>query len=295
MADDDPMLVFDRAQVRRQRTRAAATFGHADFLFREVGERLADRLLDIRCTFPVALELGSRAPVLRPGLAGIEHLVRADLAPGFGADVLADEELLPFADASLDLVFAPPGLHMVNDLPGALAQIARALKPDGLFLAALFGGGTLHELRDCLLAAELEVEGGAGPRVSPFAGLQDCAGLLQRAGLALPVADSETITVTYANPFALMRDLRHMGEGNAVHLRRRTPTRRATLFRAAALYLERYAGPDGRVPATFQVMSLTGWRPHASQQRPLRPGSAKGRLADALGTTEIPAGEKAGF
>ncbi len=288
------MLVFDRMQVRRQRARAVATLGQADFLFREVGERLADRLLDIRRTFPVALELGARAGALHEGQAGIEYLVRADHVPGHGVQVVADEEILPFGEGSLDLVFAPAGLHTVNDLPGALAQIARALKPDGLFLAAMFGGETLSELRDCLLAAELEIEGGGSPRVSPFAGLQDAAGLLQRAGFALPVADSETITVTYADPFALMRDLRHMGEANAVHLRRRTPTRRATLFRAAELYLERYAGPDGRVPATFQVMTLTGWRPHISQQKALRPGSAKSRLADALGVPEIPAGEKAG-
>jgi SAM-dependent methyltransferase len=205
----------------------------------------------------------------------------------------ADEETLPFAEASFDAVFSLLSLHWVNDLPGALVQIRRALKPDGLFLAALLGGETLTELRGALMQAEIEEEGGAGPRVSPFADVAQAGGLLQRAGFALPVADVDSITVSYPDAFRLMQDLRGMGETNAVAAHRRTASRRATLMRAAALYSERHADQDGRLPATFQVVYLTAWAPHESQPQPLRPGSAKARLADALGTEEQSAGEKA--
>jgi len=208
--------------------------------------------------------------------------------------LVADEEALPLADASVDLVLSCTSLHHVNDLPGALIQIRRALKPDGVFLAALFGGATLWQLRQAWLAAEAALEGGASPRVAPFADLADAAGLLQRAGFALPVADSDTITVTYATPLNLMADLRGMGEANALIERRRTPTRRATLWAAAEHYATRFADPDGRVPATFEVLYLTGWAPAASQPQPLKPGSARTRLADALGAAEQTTGEKAG-
>jgi NADH dehydrogenase [ubiquinone] 1 alpha subcomplex assembly factor 5 len=207
---------------------------------------------------------------------------------------VASPEFLPLAPGSVDAVLSCLALHWVNDLPGALLQLRHALKPDGLLLAALLGGETLQELRAALLEAELAEEGGAGPRVSPMAELRDMAGLLQRAGFAMPVADLDTITVTYADALALMRDLRRMGETNALLERRKSFTRRSTLLGAARLYAERHAGADGRIPATFQVIFLAAWAPHASQPKPLRPGSARARLADALGTRERPAGEKPG-
>jgi SAM-dependent methyltransferase len=301
------IVVFDRRAVRAHRMRGAragqAAAGASERLFREVAGRLGERLDAVRRTFPRVLDLGchrgAMAQVLA-GRAGAELLVHADLAPGFaaaaramggGQAVVADEEFLPFAPDSFDLVVGNLGLHWVNDLPGALIQIGRALRPDGLLLAAMLGGRTLAELRQTLLAAELETEGGAGPRVSPFADVQDAGALLQRAGFALPVVDRDTITVAYADALALMRDLRAMGETNAVMRRRRGFSRRATLLRAAALYQERFAGPDGRIRATFDVIYLTGWKPHASQPKALRPGSARHRLADALKTGEIEAGD----
>jgi SAM-dependent methyltransferase len=210
-----------------------------------------------------------------------------------GLALAADEEFLPFAEASLDLVLSSLSLHWVNDLPGALLQARRALRPDGLFLAAMLGGETLKELRQAMLAAEAEVSGGASPRVSPFADVADAGALLQRAGFALPVVDSDRLTFSYADPFALMAELKGLGESNATAGRRRGLTGRRQLGRAAEIYLERFAGADGRVPATFQVLYLTAWAPAPTQQRPLRPGSAAERLADALGADERAAGDKA--
>ena len=273
----DPAALFDRAAVRAHRDRAGRIPGAHDFLFDEVAGRLADRLDDAARGFPLALDLGCRAGAIADRLAarsGVETLVRCDLSPvaagrAAGTDgaapsalaLAADEEHLPFATGTFDLVVSALSLHWVNDLPGALVQIRRSLRPNGLFLAAMFGAGTLHELRRALTEAEVEIEGGAGPRVSPFADLADCAALLQRAGFTMPVADGETITVTYADAFALMRDLRGMGETNALRERRRGFTRRSTLARAAALYHDLYAGPEGRVPATFRIVTLTGWAP----------------------------------
>jgi SAM-dependent methyltransferase len=297
------MRVFDRRLVRARRDRWAGDFAAHDFLFREVADRLADRLQDMTRRFPVALDLGSRAGVLAGvlnGRGGVETLVQAELsehlarrAARYGSTVVADEEALPFADASFDLVLSCLSLHWVNDLPGALIQARRTLKPDGLFLGALFGLGTLDELRQALLEAEVETSGGAGPRVSPFADLRDGAALLQRAGLALPVADADTITVTYPNALALMRELAHMGESNATVARPRRPISRGTLMRAAALYRERHGNQDGRVPARFQVIYLTGWAPSPMQPKALKPGSASRRLAEALGVPERSAGDKA--
>jgi SAM-dependent methyltransferase len=201
--------------------------------------------------------------------------------------VAADEEALPFRDASLDLVVSVLALHFVNDLPGTLVQIRRALKPDGLLLAALAGGDTLNELRHAFAAAEAELEGGASPRVVPFADVRELGGLLQRAGFALPVTDVDRITVRYASPIALLHDLRGMGATNPLIERSRRPLRRATLKRMIDIYVERFADGDGRIRATFEIVWLTGWAPDASQQKPLAPGSARQRLADALGTEEI--------
>ncbi len=299
-----PIDVFDRALLRRRRERAAADLRGHDFLFVEAAERLADRLDDVTRKFPLALDLGCHDGTLARVLAGrggVETLVQCDLAPAMaraaasnGAPTLAvDEEALPFARASFDLVVSVLGLHWVNDLPGALIQIRHVLKPDGLFLGALLGGETLTELRLALMEAELAEEGGASPRVAPFAELRDTGGLLQRAGFALPVADADRLTVSYPDALALMRELRAMGESNVLIERRRGFTRRATLARAAAIYAEKFADSDGRVRASFEIVTLTGWAPHPCQPQALKPGSATTRLADALGTEERPAGDKA--
>jgi len=302
VATPDPLLVFDRATLRLRRARAATAWtGHA-FLKQEIASRLVERLDDIRRRFDTALDLGCHGDEIAAALGGREavgRLVRADLGLSFaqrarGPAVVADEEALPFAPASFDLVLSAMTLHWVNDLPGTLIQIARCLRPDGLFLGAMLGGGTLWQLRQAMSAAESEVEGGLSPRISPFADLGDAAGLLQRAGFALPVADSETIEVEYENALALMRELSAMGEGNLVAERRRGFSRRATLLRAAEIYAERFAQPSGRIGATFEVLFLHGWAPHASQPKALRPGSASHRLAQALGTTEHSTGVKAG-
>lgn len=298
----DEMTVFDRSLVRVRRNRAAAGFTEFDFLFREVADRLADRLVDITRSFPTALDIGAHAGTLASELRGrgkIETLVQCDLSERFlqsadGLVVVADEEALPFEGPLFDLVISNLSLHWVNDLPGALVQANRCLKPDGLFLGAMLGGDTLHELRDCLMEAELEIRGGVSPRLSPFAQVRDAGGLLQRAGFALPVTDSDIITVTYENAFRLMRDLRGMGETGAGLTRPKHFSRRDLFFRAAQLYAEKHGGKDGRIPATFEVIYLHGWAPHETQQQPLRPGSAKNRLADALDTEEVPTNEKAG-
>ena len=300
----DPAVPFDRLLLRRRRDRAAAELGAHDFLIREAAERLADRLDDVRRKFPMALDLGCHGGQIAgilAGRGGIERLVQCDLSPAMArraaangfASLAADEEFLPFAKESFDLVLSCLDLHWVNDLPGALLQIRHALKPDGLFLAVLFGAGTLGELRECLIEAEVEVKGGASPRISPFADTRDGAGLLQRAGFALPVADAETVTVTYGDALGLMRDLGGMGESNATRARSDRFAGRELFGRAAALYAERHREKEGRIAARFRLLFLTGWAPAGSQQQPLRPGSARGRLADALGTVERKAGERA--
>ncbi len=303
-AAPETMRVFDRRLVRARRDRRAGDFARHDFLFREVAERLADRLSDVKREFPLALDLGARSGLMAgalKGRGGVKTLVQAELserlaraARKLSPAVVADEETLPFADNSFDLIVSCLSLHWVNDLPGALAQIRRALKPDGLFLAALFGYGTLAELREAFLAAETATTGGAGPRISPFTELRDGAALLQRAEFALPVADADVINVTYGNAFELMRDLRGMGESNAVEARPRRPLSRATLYHAGDLYTRRFAQNDGRVRARFQIVYLTGWSPGPGQPEAKKPGSAVRRLSDALDATERPAGDKTG-
>ncbi|RJF87969.1 methyltransferase domain-containing protein [Oleomonas cavernae] len=296
------MLVFDRRAVARHRERAAATLGRHGFLFEEIALRLAERLDDINRQFPLILDLGAHDGALgRLVAAGGRGtgLVSTDLSQHLvarapGLRLVADEEWLPFADQSFDLVLSAGSLHWVNDLPGTLIQIRDVLKPDGLFMASLIGGGTLIELRQAFLAAEARVEGAASLHVSPFVDLRDAAGLMQRAGFAMPVVDLETITVTYADVFALMRDLKGMGEANALAARRRKPLRRETLLALAEEYQARFALADGRIPATFEIVTLTGWAPGPDQPVPKRPGSAKSRLADALGTVEVGTGEKPG-
>jgi NADH dehydrogenase [ubiquinone] 1 alpha subcomplex assembly factor 5 len=288
---DMQSTVFDRATLRARRSRAAGSLGEVDFLIRTVAERLLERLRDVRRDFPLALELGCHtgqlAAVLR-GCPQIGRLVQADLAyemvrRAAGARLVADEEALPFGPGSLDLVVSCFSLHWVNDLPGALAQIRYALKPDGLFLAAMPGGTTLAELRESLMRAELELDGGAAPRVSPFVDVRDAGMLLQRAGFALPLVDVDTITVTYDHALRLMQELRAMGEANALVERGHAPLKRATLLRACEIYQELFGDGGNRVPATFQILTLSGWTPDPGQPQPIRRGSGRINLAEALG------------
>jgi NADH dehydrogenase [ubiquinone] 1 alpha subcomplex assembly factor 5 len=258
---------FNRRLLRLRRDRAALRFSEFDFLFVEAAERLVERLDIIKRGFPLALDLGGHDGALARALAGrggIENLFTSDLALRMvertgGMAFVADEEALPICDTSLDLIISCLSLHWVNDLPGALAQIRRALRPDGLFLASIFGGRTLHELRQVFLEAEAEILSGASPRVAPFADVRDLGGLMQRAGFIEPVVDSETITISYADPLRLIADLRGMGESAPLNARHPGLSRRDVLFRALSLYRERFAGEDGRVPASFEILTITGW------------------------------------
>jgi SAM-dependent methyltransferase len=301
-----PPLIFDRSLLRLRR-RQAMRLGPETFLLDRIAEDFADRLRVVLRRFELAADIGSPTAAVRAALArtgSIGAMVAVDsmaaaprsLSGDHGAAtalrIVADEEALPFADDSLDLVVSGLALQAVNDLPGVLVQIRRALRPDGLFLAALLGGDTLAELRQSFATAESELDGGVSPRVAPFPDVRDMGALLQRAGFALPVTDADRVTVRYSTPFALLRDLRRMGAANPLVERRRVPLRRSTLTRAMEVYATRYADPDGKVRASFDIIWLSGWSPHESQQRPLRPGSARTRLADALGTTEIATGEK---
>ena len=287
-------VIFDRSLLRARRARAAA-LGPATFLIDRVADDMAGRLSAVLRQFDIAADIGTPTDAVRRALAGrVGTIVGTDPMASGAFAVAADEEALPFRDGSLDLVVSALALQFVNDLPGTLLQVRRALKPDGLLLAAMIGGESLVELREAFAQAESELEGGVSPRVAPFADLRDLGALLQRAGFALPVTDIDRVTVRYATPLALMLDLRRMGAANALAERRRKPLRRATLRRLFEIYAERSADADGRIRATFEIVWLSGWAPHESQQKPLAPGSAKTRLADALRTSEISAGEKAG-
>jgi SAM-dependent methyltransferase len=279
--------IFDRTLLRRRQIRALAQ-GPAMFLFDRVAGDLAERLSAVLRQFERAADIATPTDRLRRALTAMGKVA------SIAAADLGDNESLALEPASFDLAVSALALQFVNDLPGVLVQVRRALKPDGLFLAALAGGDTLTELRQAFASAESEIEGGLSPRVAPFADLRDLGSLLQRAGFALPVIDSERVIVRYDNVFALMADLRRMGATNALKDRRRAPLKRTTLRRMAEIYAERFSDPDRRVRATFEIIWLSGWAPHESQQQPLKPGSAKARLADALGVREIPAGEKTG-
>lgn len=292
--------IFDRALVRRRQLRALA-LGPSLFLLDRVADDLAERLAAVLRRFDIAVDLGTpgavaRNAIRRLGSTGtivtLSAIPRACTEPAKNC-VVADEEALPFRDASLDLVFSALSLQFVNDLPGVLVQIRRALKADGLFMAALVGGDTLTELRQSFAAAESDIEAGASPRVAPFVDVRSVGDLLRRAGFALPVTDTDRYTLRYDSVFALMQELRRMGATNALFARRQIPLRRATLMRMAEIYAQRFSDADGRVRATFEIVWLSGWSPHESQQQPLKPGSAQVRLAEALGTREISTGERA--
>jgi SAM-dependent methyltransferase len=290
--------IFDRSLLRARQTRARA-LGPATFLLDRVAGELGERLSAVLRRFDIGVDLGTPTDVVRRALAA-SGKVGTIIAAEFGATTLdrsflraaADEELLPFADGSLDLVTSALALQFVNDLPGTLIQIRRALKPDGLLLAALVGGDSLAELREAIAAAESEIEEGVSPHIAPFADVRELGALLQRAGFALPVIDNERLIVRYDSVLALMHDLRRMGATNVLHERRRKPLKRTTLERMADIYSRRFSDADGRLRASFEIIWLSAWAPHESQQKPLKPGSAAQRLADALGTREISSGEK---
>jgi len=284
-----PPLIFDRALLRRRLARAARA--PCDFLAHRVAEDFVYRLSGIARPFAAALDYGSPHPAAAEALAAPGRgIFRAapSLETARGADLAIDPELSPFAAETFDLVFSALALQWVNDLPGVFAQLRQNLAPDGLFLAAMVGGQSFAELRHCLTRAQEEVEGGASPRVFPFVDMRDLGGLLQRAGFALPVTDCDTYTIRYDNLFALLRDLRGMGATNILAAGARRPLKRAVFARAAELYQTHFADPDGRIRASVEILWLSGWAPHDSQQKPLRPGSAQVPLARALG-------DKSGF
>lgn len=293
-ADATAPQIFDRNLLFRRQSRVAANAGAHDFLLARIAEDFAERLGIVQREFPVVADIGAHhGPIGRALLATAapHSLISLENSGGLlrqcaGVRVKGDAEALPLAPDSINLAVSALALHLVNDLPGALIQIRRALKPDGLLMAAVLGGSTLRELREAWLVAEAEISGGASPRVAPFADVRDLGGLLQRAGYALPVVDSETVTVTYATPLALMQELKAMGVSNMLSERSRRPVTRGLLLRAAEVYAERFALANGRVPATFEIITLTAWVPHDSQPKPLRPGSATSRLADVLGVPE---------
>ncbi|WP_424930146.1 methyltransferase domain-containing protein [Amaricoccus tamworthensis] len=279
-----PPRMFDRDLLLRRRARARAQ-GGADFLHEAVAVEMSERLEEVNRTFRRAAVVTSNRAVWEKNFdsAGFDEF-----------RIIDDDEVLKVDEGSCDLVIHALALHWANDPVGQLVQAKRALVPDGLLLAAMFGGESLHELRACFAEAEIEILGGLSPRVAPMGEIRDLGGLLQRAGLALPVADSHALTVRYGSALHLMRDLRAMGETNVMVDRHRRPLRRSMLMRVAEIYAERFGGEDGLIPATFELVYLTGWSPSPDQQKPLRPGSAAGRLADALGVPELSAGEKAG-
>ncbi|MEE2654520.1 MAG: methyltransferase domain-containing protein [Pseudomonadota bacterium] len=287
--------IFDRSALQLQRKRAASSFAAHDFLFREVAERLADRLTEVKRRFDLAIDIGARNHHLKGLLSrnlSVNNIIMLGLTrEPYGSDLVGSEEVLPIKSSCADLIVSNLVLHWTNDLLGTLIQCRQTLKPDGLFLAAMFGGNTLLELREIMFEVENQISVGVSPRISPFVQLSDGAALLQRSGYNLPVADTDTITVTYPEVFSLMHDLRGMGETNATLRRIRSFSKKEMFVQVADRYQELYGDSNGRIPATFQIIYLTGWAPDNSQPRPLRPGSASHRLADALGTEEESAGE----
>ena len=307
MSPPSPALIFDRALLRARRHRAAK-LGPSTFLLDRVAQELSERLATVLRRFDRAVDLGTpgnavKRELIRTGHVGVilsagpstaNVLARTDHNRTLddGLATVVDEEMLPFREGSLDLLVSALSLQFVNDLPGTLVQIRRVLKPDGLLLAALAGGDTLTELRQCFAAAEIETQGGISPRVIPFLDVRAAGALLQRAGFALPVADVDRLTVRYPSVIALMHDLRAMGATNLLVERSRRLLKRATLERVVQIYGDRFSDPDKRIRATFEIVWLSGWAPHPRQQKPLAPGSAGQRLADALGVKEVSAGER---
>ena len=281
---DQQTDIFDRSLLAKRRQAAKRNIQEYDFLYRWAGEQLKDRLNDITRSFERCVQIGPFTPRLTDNALILDHTDQAD--------IIGDEEYFPFGQNTLDLIISNLSLHMTNDLPGALIQTNYALKPDGLFLGAMLGGETLYELRDSLMQTELSLNGGAAPRVCPFADKQQMGGLMQRAGFALPVVDSDIVRVSYPNIQKLFQDLRGMGQGNIITSRSKGLTHPHLFESAQEYYKKHYSDDQGKITASFEVIFLTGWAPHASQQQPLRPGSAEHSLAETLGTQEIATGEK---
>jgi SAM-dependent methyltransferase len=299
----DERDLFDRRLLRHRRARFAPQIEAREFVLAHVAREITERVSLMLRPFPLALDLGAYHGLLGRKVAelpSVGAMIYAESVFAFAAlcprpALVCNEDLLPFKAASLNLVVSGLALHRVNDLPGALIQIRRAIAPDGLFMAALLGSGALSELREALLEAEAETEGGASPRIAPFGDVRAYGALLQRAGFALPVADAETLTVLYASPGEVMREIRALGGGNVLIARSKRPLGRRTLERAEEIYRARHGTRDEKVKASFEIVYLSGWGPDPSQQQPLKPGSTARRLADALGTTEQSAGDKAAF
>ncbi|UTW55737.1 methyltransferase domain-containing protein [Kordiimonas sp. SCSIO 12610] len=270
--NSDNITLFDQEQVLKNAIRSQRLPDDHNFLHREIADRMNDRLLDINRKFQTICDLG-----------GLSNIAALSAASGVTNIREFPCEFLDIEPNHFDLIVSNLRMHWINDLPGLLIQTNRALKPDGLFMASIFGGDTLFELRHALITAESEITSGAHSRISPFADVRDIGSILQRAGFALPVTDMDTITVTYEHPLKLMQDLRGMGETNALINRSKNFMRKDVLMRASEIYLRDFAGSDGRIPATFQIIYMTGWHPHESQQKPLKPGSGKINLRDALG------------
>ncbi|NDE90724.1 MAG: methyltransferase domain-containing protein [Alphaproteobacteria bacterium] len=291
--------LFDRNRLQQNRTRAKENFAAHNVLFEEVTAQLVERLQGINRPFKTILDLGSRSFSLAKSLLKQDptrFIVHSASMPDVNKALthpvcVVDEEWLPFKDNAFDLILSNLNLHWANDLPGALIQMQHALKPDGFFLGALFGGETLHELRECLYEAEMSVRGGVSQHISPFADLQDCGSLLQRAGFTLPVIDKERITLTYRDSFQLMHELRGMGEGNILSTRDKRFMPGSLFMEADRIYRNRYADGSGNnsknIRATFDILFISGWAPHDNQQKALKPGQAQNRLAAALHTNEI--------
>lgn len=293
---DQSQNLFDRALLRQRRERIRGDFAGVDFLLERAALEMDERLDMVLRDFPIALDLGAGHGVMVPKLVArqnVGQVMASDHSHALLQDlvgvtkIICDEEKLPLKDSSLNLVTSVLSLHFVNDLPGALIQIRRALKPDGLFVAALPGGQTLNELRTAFMMAEEEILGGVSPRVAPMADVREYGGLLQRAGFALPVVDSDLVTVTYESPLKLMHELRLMGAGNVLTDRLKKPLSRALVQRVVELYEQQFS-VDGRINATFEIIHMSGWSPHESQQQPLAPGSAQTSLSSALGTCALP-------
>jgi len=296
-------LLFDRRLLRQRRARFAAEIEERKVLLAYVAREIAERIEIMLRAFPRALDLGAYRGLLGRTVADLPSVGDVMYAESVLAyarrcpapAVVCDEDALPFKDGAFNLIVSGLALHRVNDLPGSLIQVRRALAPDGLFMAAVLGAKALTELRQCLLKAEEEIDGGVSPRVAPFGDVRAYGALLQRAGFALPVTDAEEIEVVYPSPRAFMEEIRALGGGNVLMARSKKPLSRRTLARAEELYRSRYGTPDGKVTATFQFVFMSGWAPDPSQQKPLKPGSARNRLADALNTAEQSGGAKAGF
>lgn len=296
----EPSLqIFNRQKIRHNRNRCASNFPEFSFLFDWSTKQLLDRLGDVKRDFPLTLKIGARDDITPyQKHPKIQNIFECDIAEKLLSSSLtfqAEEDFLPIKTESLDLIISNLSLHSVNDLPGALIQIKQALKPDGLFVASMLGGETLYQLRQIMSQVEIAQKDGLSPRVAPFADKQDMGGLLQRAGFALPVVDSDIITVTYDNAFKLMQDLRGMGENNAIAEAQKTNPGKAFFMDVAQAYQEQFAEADDRIVASFEIIFLLGWGPHESQQKPLKPGSAQNSLADVLNTQEIKTGDKTGY